>query len=161
MSSTASLLAGPVLALVALVAVVSFPRILPPLLLVVGLALLRGQSPHLTGTDVFTLGEWSAEALAVLLVLGFVLHLLRNRFLSTPIYDQELVAHKTMRLAYRTRLRLYVVSPGPRRSIKKMLLAILKPNEYSSLSAIWKELRWRREQRLRRQDTLSALVSAY
>jgi Helicase HerA, central domain len=66
--------------------------------------------------------------LALLLALPLILRHLWSRLFQTPMYDMRNVAEKTSRLAYRVRLRLYVIGPGtiqsPKASRLQWLIAI-------------------------------------
>lgn len=87
--------------------------LLPSWLLQAGSQLLHGHTPQVSLGQMFGL----VGILAGMLVLGFfvvlALSLWGSRFGQAAIYDQRLVGEKTALPAYRTRLRLSIIVPGP------------------------------------------------
>ncbi len=72
---------------------------------------LRGQRPTLTPWELTLLLTGSASVAVFCLLLLLLLKRIRRRIGvgGTPIYDMRLVAEKTGRLAYRARLRIFVI----------------------------------------------------
>jgi hypothetical protein len=98
---------------VCLVLISRFQRIvLPTWLLQAGITLLHGKMPALSLAHLALL-LISAILLFSLLVGGSMLFSrLAARFHQPALYDQRLVAEKTVRPAYQARLRLFVIMPG-------------------------------------------------
>jgi hypothetical protein len=147
---------------------------LPPWVAPALRSLLHGHTPTLPGP----LKVQFYGGLVVLFVGLFALYVVydqvRKRFFGkkTPIYDQRLVTQKTGQVAYRVRLRLYVISPGPRMSFARSALTLARsglPRSRAALGAcagqVWKEVRaeleYRRAQERRREVVLLRLVAAY
>jgi hypothetical protein len=94
-----------------LLAVYAFGGRLPRWLLLAGAAVLEGRAPQLTD---WQWGEVIVGGIVLLLVVlgGIVLLLWVLVRFGPQLYDPRLADEKTARPAYRTRLRLYVFSPG-------------------------------------------------
>jgi hypothetical protein len=129
--------------------------------------LLRGQMPQLSGTQGFLLIGG-----IICLVGGFLLtflgiDLIKRGLFPTALYDPRLVAHKTSRVAYRTRIRLYVISPGTAHPTLNLLAFGLTHGSqvFSQHSAAWQAMKteraWSRKQAARRADVLTSLCAAY
>ena len=100
--------------------------------------IVHGQLPALTGEQRAQFFGGIGIALLILIGTPAVVMLLKRLF-SKPVYDQRLVAGRTGRLAYRGRIRLYVIGP-----------------EVFSQSKI--QCRKRQQQR---RSALSSLIAAY
>ncbi len=76
--------------------------------------LLHGKPLHLTTTQTWQVGLAGAVVLACCLLVFILIDqvLLRLFGARTLIYDQQLVRHKTERIAYRACLRLVVIGPA-------------------------------------------------
>jgi Type IV secretion-system coupling protein DNA-binding domain len=70
--------------------------------------LIHGQRPLLTGDQWHQIGLAGGVLLLVIL-LSVVLRYGLQYILRTPLYDQKLAAQKTLSMAYRVRIRLYVI----------------------------------------------------
>lgn len=92
-------------------------RIMPAWVLQAGSAFIQGQPQHLSAGQILQLLLGGGVLLALLVVLGVLLAGLRKRagrnWLPKRVYDPALVRLKTERIAYRARLRLYVIGPQP------------------------------------------------
>ncbi len=89
-----------------------FHGLIPSWVLTAGLALLRGQFPHLTPTELLAVILGGGMLLLLLFGAMYLLWMLASHLSQTRIYDQRLAQEKTTRPAYRARLRLFVFSAG-------------------------------------------------
>src|SRR5579859_4004616 len=81
-------------------------------------ALFEGRNPNLTAGQIFLLvASIGGIALGGLLIY-VLLEQVRGRFFGTPIYDKQVVAKKTARMAYRARVRLYIIGPKARGEVR-------------------------------------------
>nr|MBF6592391.1 hypothetical protein [Ktedonobacterales bacterium] len=147
---------------------------LPPWVAQALSSLLHGHAPSLPGQLKVQFYGGIVAIFVALFVLYVIYDQVRKRFFGkkTRIYDQRLVTQKTGQVAYRVRLRLYVVGPGPRMSLPRYGLGLLRsplPRTReawaSGAGQVWKELReeldWRRAQAKRRDVVLLRMVAAY
>lgn len=88
--------------------------------------LLHGKAPQLTPSQATQATIGGMVALAVLFLLFMLFDRLRSLFAKTTtgMYDQRLVQQKTERMAYRTRLRLYVIGPSPHWQLRQRWHAV-------------------------------------
>jgi hypothetical protein len=122
-----------------------FRQAIPPWLGAATLALAQGRQPTLSHTQFLVLLFWGSNLLLGSLLVLLLFFLVRRHLRRRAIYDQKLVTQKTMRMAYRVRIRLYVVAPRPARP---------------------KRLTWHAVQEMRRaarerRERLLQLVAAY
>lgn len=105
--------------LVLLLVVISrFHTILfPRWLLQAGTALLRGKTPTLSAGQTVLLIGGSIGLLLLLFGGAFIFTHFSARLAPPALYDQRLVAEKAARPAYRTRLRIFVITPGETRPL--------------------------------------------
>lgn len=82
---------------------------LPPEIKRMPMQVLHGKLPSLTPGELTLLLLGIASIGLLFLLLLLLLKRIRRSFGHTPIYDMRLVAEKTGRLAYRARLRLFVI----------------------------------------------------
>lgn len=91
--------------------------LLPPWIWQAGSTLLHGQLPQLSPWEWVQLGLGSFLVLGLLGGSALLSARLKKRlggwWKPTRIYDPELIRAKTARIAYRARLRLYVIGPLP------------------------------------------------
>jgi hypothetical protein len=73
--------------------------------------LIHGRGLVLAPDEIRTLVVWGVVLLAALALLAVLIRWVR-KWRATPLYDQRLVQEKTARLAYRARLRLFLISPA-------------------------------------------------
>lgn len=146
---------------------------LPSWLTRAGAQLLHGTTPQLTADQKALLITGGAVMLAVLVLTLLLLQLIKSRLGHTPIYDMHLVDEKTARLAYRVRLRLFVIASDEGRGWGTPLhpwlilarLALPQRITWQSIAAAWQS--WRQErarrgrQRQVRLDVLDHLTAAY
>lgn len=111
LSWTGVILLGVTLA--ALVLFNLYRQAIPPWLLSAGAQLLfQGRLPRLTGAEQSFLFLWGGVLIVVLAALSLGIGWVKRRFFARPLYDQQLVQQNTMRMAYHTKIRLYVIGPG-------------------------------------------------
>lgn len=91
----------------------AFRQRVPRWVLQAGALLLHGQAPHLTMLQTVEVYAGIGGVLLLLLAGIFVVSLGMGRLNASRIYNQHLVDEKTMRSAYRVRLRLFVIAPDP------------------------------------------------
>jgi hypothetical protein len=124
---------------------------------------IHGQWPSLTGN------QWHQTGIAggvCLLVLVLLIALKRgvHHLLSHPLYDQKLAAQKTLSMAYRVRIRLYVIGPvgAGRRPFWRPVWKALRSHR---LKKEWELLFKEHEQRQKcardRDLIMRSLVAAY
>ena len=121
--------------------------------------LLQGKAPHLTALEIATLWHWGIGLIIGILVLLFGSVLLKRVFTrQTPLYDQQFVREKTARLAYRARLRLFVIGPCssfPRAAETLLVPPHLRGRQASTYLGSYyqyqRERAWRRQRRHWRQ----------
>ncbi|HEU5347368.1 MAG TPA: type IV secretory system conjugative DNA transfer family protein [Ktedonobacterales bacterium] len=79
-------------------------------------ALLHHQAVHVTAAQTMWLVAWGIGLLLALLILVLVVAWIRGKLRTwlsrTALYDQRLVQEKTMRVAYRARLRIITIGPA-------------------------------------------------
>ncbi len=92
-----------------------FHAVIPPWLGAVVLAIAEGRQPTLSHVQFLLLLFWGSILLLGFLLVLLLFFLVKRRMLRRAIYDQKLVTQKTMRMAYRVRIRLYVIAPCPAR----------------------------------------------
>ena len=109
--STVTLI-GMALLLAAFLLVQHARQAIPSWIVDVLLAILRGSDPHLSLAHLLWLIGWGGGSLLGLGAAFVLFSLLRHQMQRRPIYDQKLVTQKTMHMAYRVRLRLYVITPS-------------------------------------------------
>lgn len=102
------------LILIGLVLVLRFPQILPPWLLPDLLTVLvKRHPPELSSEQTSWLFGWGAAILIGGSGLFFGAVFLRRLWGGQPLYEPRQVERKTSQMAYRVRLRLYAIGPGP------------------------------------------------
>ena len=127
-----------------------------------GMQVLHGKTTHLTLTQEAVLAAWFLGLLLSVVLLFILTDQLRRHFRSTRIYDMRLVQQKTAQIAYRARLRLYVVGPGIRIDLFPQLKSVRRWQEIPSIAQnAWQEWGERRAQEEQRQEILDRLVAAY
>jgi DNA helicase HerA-like ATPase/ElaB/YqjD/DUF883 family membrane-anchored ribosome-binding protein len=130
------------------------------------LTAMQGHDPHLSTGQIFLLVAGIVGILLGCLLLYTLLEQIRQRFFGTPIYDMRTVAQKTSRMAYRTRLRLYVIGPRARKDSAEeeaqpdRMLATRGRND-ATFPVLWDKWRVEYEQGEVRQDVLLRLIAAY
>jgi Helicase HerA, central domain len=128
--------------------------------------MVLGQNPHLTPNQVILFIIYAVGLGLAVLLAYLLLEWIRRLLNPQPIYDMRMVAEKTSRMAYRVRLRLYVIGPKTRREWEAQLSST-KPTAKSNgqvkqrLSAYWQLFTTERERDEVRQETLLRLVAAY
>jgi hypothetical protein len=81
-------------------------------------AVLHGHWPQLSGHEELQFYGGAAVLCLVLFLLYVLFDQVRKRFFKrTKVYDQRLVSQQVGQVAYRVRLRLYVIGPGPKRRL--------------------------------------------
>jgi hypothetical protein len=159
--------------------------LIPAWLLQAGAALLHGKQPEVTHTQMTELVIGGIVLLGVFFIAAFMLMQLQGRHGTANMYDMRLVDQKTARLAYRVRLRLFVITPDeeqgcgssaassawlPTRiylTFRRLLSRVPPLNQWrwQYVSAMYRQSREeaarRRRQRQPRQDALAHLVAAY
>ena len=115
--------------------------------------LVTGHLPPFTAGEAASFATGLAALVLVPAVLLLLLGWLTRRFFGTSIYDQRAVARKTGQMAYRVRLRLYAVGPGPVRSYRRL---------YRRYGLLLSRSMWRqfRQQYVRLRPTLLHALSA-
>jgi hypothetical protein len=86
---------------------------IPPWIGAAALAVALGRPPALSHTQFLLLLFWGSILLLGILLSLLLFFLVKRHMLRRAIYDQKLVTQKTMRMAYRVRIRLYVIAPRP------------------------------------------------
>lgn len=113
--------------------------------------MIKGQDPHLTAPQIFQIVVFLLVLLLVIGLLVYLVERIRRFFNPNPIYDMRMVAQKTSRMAYRARVRLYVIGP--------------KTQEDESRSGqhadFWDRTRAERTQSEIREEMLLRLIAAY
>ncbi len=125
--------------------------------------LIHGKWPLLT------VEQWYQVALAGgAILLGMVLLIAVGRgvqhVVGHPLYDQKLAAQKTLSMAYRVRLRLYVIGPigAERRPFWRPLWRALRCHQFKNeWQALSKERKKRQGRAHDRELILRSLVAAY
>jgi len=121
---------------------------------------LSGQALHLTQAQnsQLLLGALISLVLIAAAWVGFawVLHLLNPH----PLYDMNQVLRKTSRMAYRTRLFLYVISPNDL-AVRPGELPVDSPASQHPSFQQWRQLRVQRVQDDTRRGTLLRMIAAY
>ena len=112
--------------------------------------LAAGRNPHLSSLQILQIAGWGAGLALACVLLPFTVGWIRGLFFSRPIYNMRQVAQQTSRMAYRARIRLYVI--GPR---------IRTYGAGEQPATRWEQLRAEREQAEERQEMLLRLVAAY
>jgi hypothetical protein len=159
--------------------------LIPPWLLQAGAALLHGKQPEATHTQMTELVIGGIVLLGVFFIAAFMLMQFQGRHGTANMYDMRLVDQKTARLAYRVRLRLFVLTSDegqgcgssfpsstwlPTRvclTFRRFLSRVPPLNQWrwQYISATYRQSRQeaarRRRQRQPRQDVLAHLVAAY
>jgi hypothetical protein len=116
--------------------------------------LFAGQDPHLTTMQILQL-VLAAIALPILTIVVFLLFAwIRNFFFPSQLYNMHQVERKTSRMAYRSRLLLYVIGPRTPYDID----AVDSPRRSFQL---WQQLRKQRVQDDTRREILLRLIAAY
>jgi len=82
--------------------------------------LLHGQFPPLSSSQALPFFGGLAALFVIPLLLFILVDQLKKRLFPKPIYNQVQVARKTGQMAYHARIRLYVFSPGARRSLRHL-----------------------------------------
>jgi len=96
-----------------------FQNALPPWVTQAVRDLIHGHIPHLTGKQQLLFWAGIGAVFLGCVVLFILCDLVRRLFSTkTPVYDMNLVSRKTLHMAYRTRVRLYVISPAPARGAR-------------------------------------------
>ncbi len=94
--------------------------IIPPWMWHMGSSLVHGRPVHLSGWEIAQLCLGGIVLLTALAAIGWLFTMLKNwwgsSWSSAKIYDPELVRQKTERIAYRAKIRLYVIGPRPHQS---------------------------------------------
>jgi len=147
--------------------------LVPSWLAQAAISLLHGTSPRLTSAHLLAVEIGGVVACLLFFCLAFIVLQVRSRMSNQPLYDMRLVAEKTARPAYRTRLRLYVFAPAAQDTQANPLRALANVSRgVSAQSLTWAHLRdvlrnWRETVRRRRQeqqgqqDVLTHLIAAY
>jgi hypothetical protein len=127
---------------------------------------MAGQHPQLTANQIMLLIIYAVGLIIAGVLLYFLLELIRRILNPLPIYDMRMVAEKTSRMAYRVRLRLYVIGPKTQREWEAQLSSTKSTAKSSGqvkqrLSAYWQLFTAERERDEVRHETLLRLVAAY
>jgi hypothetical protein len=137
-------------------------KIIPPWAWQAGLQMLHGKMAHLTVVQESILTLWLVGTLVAIVLLFILIDLIRRHFRRTRIYDMRLVQQKTSHLAYRARLRLYVIGPGTKKDLISHIADVHTWQEMASRGHVfwhaWSEQRAQAEQR---REILARLVAAY
>jgi hypothetical protein len=139
-------------------------RIVPTWMEHAALAVWHGKAPALTFAQESLL---ALACISILLafVLLFILYDQLRRHLGlgrARIYDMRLVQQKTSRIAYRARLRLYVIGPGTKGDpLTQLSQARTWRDVAAAAQHLWQVWAYQRAQAAQRQATLSRLVAAY
>src|SRR6266700_62700 len=139
-------------------------RILPTWMEQAALAVLHGKAPVLTFAQESLLALACTGVLLAFVLLFILVDQLRRRLGlgRARIYDMRLVQQKTSRIAYRARLRLYVIGPGAKGDLLTRLLQICTWRDVAGAAQhLWRMWAHRRAQAAQRQATLNRLVAAY
>lgn len=140
-------------------------------------SLLHGRPPALSDTQKFQFYGGAALLFGSVFTLYVIYDQVRKRLKTrTTLYDQRLVSQRTGQIAYRVRVRLYVVGRGPNLDLARYcqlalhlplpgtprgVPLLLKALVRSAWRVVRKELAWRRSQRERRNAVLLRMVAAY
>src|SRR5712692_7086516 len=139
-------------------------RILPTWMEQAALAALHGRAPVLTFAQVSLLALMFIGILLALVLLFILFDQLRQHLGlgRARIYDMRLVQQKTSRIAYRARLRLYVIGPGKKGDLLTQLSQVRTARDVAGAAQhIWQVWAYQRAQEAQRQATLKRLVAAY
>ena len=163
-SATASigLLALTVLAFLLLRLTPLLRRIVPPWAWQAGIQALHGQAARLTFAQESMLVWWLIGVLAAIALLFLLIDRLRRRFGRPRLYDMHLVQQKTARIAYRARLRLFVIGPGIKIDLPAQLANVRRWHEVTKVvHHVWQAWVAQRGQAVQRRAVLDRLVAAY
>jgi hypothetical protein len=137
-------------------------RIIPLWAWQAGLQALHGKSTHLTGAQESLLAVWLVGLLLSVVLLFILIDQLRRHLRRTRIYDMRLVQQKTSHIAYRARLRLYVIGSGTKIDLLSQLASVRRWQEVTSRAQdIWHAWGDQRTQAEQRRHILDRLVAAY
>jgi hypothetical protein len=159
--------------------------LIPAWLLQAAAAILHGKQPEVTATHMTALVIGGFVLLGVCFVLAFMIMQFQSRRGTGSLYDMRLVDQKTARLAYRVRLRLFVLAPDEGRgcesifpsstwlptriylTVRRFLSRVPPLNQWrwQFVKVMYRQSRQeaarRRRQRQPRQDALAQFVAAY
>ncbi len=137
-------------------------RIIPLWAWQAGIQVLHGKTTHLTFAQESLLALWLAGTLVAIVLLFILIDQLRRHFRRTRIYDMRLVQQKTAHIAYRARLRLYVIGSGTRRDLLPQLASVRSWHEITPLAQdVWRAWARKQAQAVQRREVLGRLVAAY
>ena len=137
-------------------------RIIPAWTWQAGIQALHGKMAHLTVVQESMLTLWLVGMLAAIVLLFILIDQLRRHLRRARIYDMRLVQQKTSHLAYRARLRLFVIGPGTRIDALSQLARVRRWDEIPALARnVWDARGEQRTQTEQRQEILGRLVAAY
>ncbi len=119
--------------------------------------LFAGQDPHITSGQTFQIFAFVAGVLIIGGLIFFGLERLRLLF-QGEMYDTKLVSEKTSRMAYRTRIRLYVIGPVARSVNNREGERYVEGRRAGNT---WQQLQAERKNDEERQELLLRLVAAY
>jgi len=137
-------------------------RLVPSWAWQTGIQVLHGKTTHLTLAQETVLAAWFVGLLLSVVLLFILIDQLRRHFRRTRIYDMRLVQQKTARIAYRARLRLYVIGPSTQRRGSQQVTDI---HGWQAIIGAARRARqmWidQRAQEVQRREVLGRLVAAY
>ncbi len=125
--------------------------------------IIYGQRPLLTLEQWHQVGIAGGAILLGMILLIAVGHGLQ-RVLGHPLYDQKLAAQKTLSMAYRVRIRLYVIGPigAVRRPFWRTIWKALRRHQFrNEWKVLYKEREERQGRARYRELILRSLVAAY
>jgi hypothetical protein len=130
-----------------------------------GIQALHSKTTHLTVAQETVLAVWFVGILLSVVLLFILIDQLRRHFRRTRIYDMRLVQQKTSHIAYRARLRLYVIGPGTKIYLLSQLASVRRWQEITPVAQnirhAWGDRRAQAEQRRRILDRLVAAYRQY
>ncbi len=123
--------------------------------------LLHGTIPVLAPSQRFLVIGGLMMVLLSLFLLFFLLDQGRRHLFKAPMYDMKQVAEKTSRMAYRVRLRLYVIGPATPLPRLPWQGNGTTSGGKTSVADFWQAWKAARHQRQRRMQLLARLLAAY
>ncbi|GHO93591.1 hypothetical protein KSF_036390 [Reticulibacter mediterranei] len=119
--------------------------------------LLQGQDPNIGGGQIFQIFAFFVGVLVIGGLIFLATERIRGLF-QGEMYDTKLVSEKTSRMAYRVRIRLYVIGPATR--------SVSIPTGESYVEGrragqTWQQLQAERQNNEERQEVLLRLIAAY
>ncbi|BCL80645.1 hypothetical protein ccbrp13_31100 [Ktedonobacteria bacterium brp13] len=126
-------------------------------------SLINGQMPTLTSIQIITLILSIAGCVILFVVIAMLVDRIQHSLKPTPIYNMSMVEQKTSRVAYRTRLRLYVIGPQTHdiRVDLEQAQSTTFSRVLSSLPARWQWQREKQELKRKRKDVMLRLIATY